>query len=143
MSAEALVATVKDVELTDPDMADAVYIEPVNWRALERVIERERPDALLPTMGGQTALNLAMGIGYRTGLFDAMTGLPPLSGFVGKLLILDLPGQTIAAQQECVADLQRKRPLLISLDGQVPLLVEVIRRRSANCRTGTSTWTMP
>ncbi len=46
--------------MTDPEMADAVYIEPVNWQTLARVIERERPDALLPTMGGQTALNCAL-----------------------------------------------------------------------------------
>jgi carbamoyl-phosphate synthase large subunit len=46
--------------MTDPETADAVYIEPVHWRALERVIEKERPDVLLPTMGGQTALNTAL-----------------------------------------------------------------------------------
>ncbi len=46
--------------MTDPGMADATYIEPINWRTLERIIERERPDALLPTMGGQTALNCAL-----------------------------------------------------------------------------------
>jgi carbamoyl-phosphate synthase large subunit len=46
--------------MTDPETADAVYIEPINWRVLERIIERERPDALLPTMGGQTALNSAL-----------------------------------------------------------------------------------
>src|ERR1700744_1164068 len=46
--------------MTDPEMADAVYIEPVNWRTVARIIERERPDALLPTMGGQTALNTAL-----------------------------------------------------------------------------------
>ncbi|MBK1649336.1 carbamoyl-phosphate synthase large subunit [Rhabdochromatium marinum] len=46
--------------MTDPEMADATYIEPINWRMLERIIERERPDALLPTMGGQTALNTAL-----------------------------------------------------------------------------------
>jgi carbamoyl-phosphate synthase large subunit len=46
--------------MTDPDTADAVYIEPVNWQTLERVIEKERPDVLLPTMGGQTALNTAL-----------------------------------------------------------------------------------
>ena len=46
--------------MTDPDMADATYIEPVTWRMVERVIEKERPDALLPTMGGQTALNCAL-----------------------------------------------------------------------------------
>src|SRR5690606_15073033 len=46
--------------MTDPEMADAVYIEPINWRTVERIIARERPDALLPTMGGQTALNCAL-----------------------------------------------------------------------------------
>lgn len=46
--------------MTDPDMADAVYIEPVAWEAVEKIIEQERPDAILPTMGGQTALNCAM-----------------------------------------------------------------------------------
>ena len=46
--------------MTDPDMADAIYIEPVYWEVVARVIERERPDALLPTMGGQTALNCAL-----------------------------------------------------------------------------------
>jgi len=43
--------------MTDPEMADAIYIEPVHWTAVERIIAKERPDALLPTMGGQTALN--------------------------------------------------------------------------------------
>jgi len=46
--------------MTDPDSAHAVYIEPINWRTLERIIEKERPDVLLPTMGGQTALNCAL-----------------------------------------------------------------------------------
>ncbi|MGA0104540.1 MAG: carbamoyl phosphate synthase large subunit, partial [Steroidobacteraceae bacterium] len=46
--------------MTDPDMADAVYIEPINWRSVARIIEQERPDALLPTMGGQTGLNTAL-----------------------------------------------------------------------------------
>lgn len=46
--------------MTDPEMADATYIEPVNWQTVERIIEKERPDALLPTMGGQTALNCAL-----------------------------------------------------------------------------------
>ncbi|MDE2234124.1 MAG: carbamoyl-phosphate synthase large subunit [Gammaproteobacteria bacterium] len=46
--------------MTDPGSADAVYIEPIHWRTIERIIEKERPDALLPTMGGQTALNCAL-----------------------------------------------------------------------------------
>ena len=46
--------------MTDPDTADAVYIEPINWRTVEKIIAKEKPDALLPTMGGQTALNCAL-----------------------------------------------------------------------------------
>jgi carbamoyl-phosphate synthase large subunit len=46
--------------MTDPETADAIYIEPVNWRTVARIIQRERPDALLPTMGGQTGLNTAL-----------------------------------------------------------------------------------
>ena len=46
--------------MTDPNSADAVYIEPINWPAVEKIIAKERPDALLPTMGGQTALNCAL-----------------------------------------------------------------------------------
>ena len=46
--------------MTDPAMADATYIEPVTWQIVEKIIEKERPDAILPTMGGQTALNCAL-----------------------------------------------------------------------------------
>ena len=55
--------------MTDPEMADAVYIEPVNWQALERVIAKEKPDALLPTMGGQTGLNCALDL-VREGVLE-------------------------------------------------------------------------
>ena len=46
--------------MTDPEWADATYIEPLDAETLEQIVERERPDALLPTLGGQTALNLAV-----------------------------------------------------------------------------------
>ena len=46
--------------MTDPEMADVTYIEPINWQVVEKIIEKEKPDALLPTMGGQTALNCAL-----------------------------------------------------------------------------------
>lgn len=46
--------------MTDPEMADRTYIEPLTWQVVEKIIERERPDAILPTVGGQTGLNLAM-----------------------------------------------------------------------------------
>jgi len=55
--------------MTDPEMADAVYIEPINWRTVASIIEKERPDALLPTMGGQTALNCALDL-VREGVLE-------------------------------------------------------------------------
>jgi carbamoyl-phosphate synthase large subunit len=55
--------------MTDPEMADAIYIEPVNSRTIARIIEKERPDALLPTMGGQTALNTALDL-VREGVLE-------------------------------------------------------------------------
>ncbi|HXG28249.1 MAG TPA: hypothetical protein VNJ47_05300 [Nevskiales bacterium] len=51
--------------MTDPEMADAIYIEPVEWQTVARIIEKERPDALLPTMGGQTALNCALDLAHH------------------------------------------------------------------------------
>ena len=51
--------------MTDPDIADRTYVEPLTWEYARAVIERERPDALLPTVGGQTALNLAIELGER------------------------------------------------------------------------------
>ncbi|MGA0800678.1 MAG: carbamoyl-phosphate synthase large subunit, partial [Steroidobacteraceae bacterium] len=55
--------------MTDPNMADATYIEPINWRTVARIIEKERPDAVLPTMGGQTALNTALDL-VREGVLE-------------------------------------------------------------------------
>ncbi len=55
--------------MTDPDMADVTYIEPVTWKIIEQIIEKERPDALLPTMGGQTALNCALDLA-REGVLE-------------------------------------------------------------------------
>jgi carbamoyl-phosphate synthase large subunit len=55
--------------MTDPEMADAIYIEPIHWTAISGVIEKERPDALLPTMGGQTALNCALDLA-REGILE-------------------------------------------------------------------------
>jgi carbamoyl-phosphate synthase large subunit len=55
--------------MTDPDMADSIYLEPVEWRTVARIIEKERPDALLPTMGGQTALNCSLDL-VRKGVLE-------------------------------------------------------------------------
>lgn len=56
--------------MTDPDMADATYIEPVNWQVVRHIIEKERPDAILPTMGGQTALNCTLDLVHH-GVLEA------------------------------------------------------------------------
>ena len=58
--------------MTDPETADVTYIEPITWQVVERIIERERPDAILPTMGGQTALNCALDL-HRHGVLERYT----------------------------------------------------------------------
>ena len=55
--------------MTDPETADVTYIEPISWQVVERIIDKERPDAILPTMGGQTALNCALDLG-RHGVLE-------------------------------------------------------------------------
>jgi carbamoyl-phosphate synthase large subunit len=55
--------------MTDPETADATYIEPINWQTVERIIDKERPDAILPTMGGQTGLNCALDLA-KHGVLD-------------------------------------------------------------------------
>ena len=55
--------------MTDPDLADATYVEPITPEVVAKIIAKERPDALLPTMGGQTALNTALSL-RRMGVLD-------------------------------------------------------------------------
>ncbi|MED5621780.1 carbamoyl-phosphate synthase large subunit [Ideonella sp. BN130291] len=55
--------------MTDPEMADVTYIEPITWQVVEKIIAKERPDAVLPTMGGQTALNCALDL-HRNGVLE-------------------------------------------------------------------------
>src|SRR5687768_7191960 len=55
--------------MTDPNMADRTYIEPITWEMVAKIIEKERPDALLPTLGGQTGLNTAMDL-WRNGILE-------------------------------------------------------------------------
>jgi carbamoyl-phosphate synthase large subunit len=70
--------------MTDPDFADATYIEPLDAEHLVRIIERERPDALLPTLGGQTALNLAMEAVARGAVGEP--GTPELIGATAEAI---------------------------------------------------------
>ncbi|MEO2106999.1 MAG: carbamoyl phosphate synthase large subunit, partial [Actinomycetota bacterium] len=51
--------------MTDPDTADVTYLEPITWQYVQKIIEKEKPDALLPTLGGQTGLNTAMDLARR------------------------------------------------------------------------------
>ncbi|MEY3453570.1 MAG: carbamoyl-phosphate synthase large chain, partial [Actinomycetota bacterium] len=64
--------------MTDPDFADRTYIEPLTVEVLAAIIERERPDAVLPTLGGQTALNLAMALHGR-----GLVGVPGTPELIG------------------------------------------------------------
>ena len=64
--------------MTDPDFADATYIEPITWEVVAKIIEREQPDAVLPTMGGQTGLNTAMAL-FERGLIG-VPGTPEMIG---------------------------------------------------------------
>jgi carbamoyl-phosphate synthase large subunit len=64
--------------MTDPDFADATYVEPLTWEVLAAIIEAERPDAVLPTLGGQTGLNVAMEL-YENGLIG-VPGTPEMIG---------------------------------------------------------------
>src|ERR687898_3294757 len=55
--------------MTDPDIADATYIEPITWEVIETIIAKEKPDAILPTLGGQTALNAAIEL-HNNGILE-------------------------------------------------------------------------
>ena len=57
--------------MTDPDLADATYLEPITSEVVTKTLERERPNAILPTMGGQTGLNIALGL-HRKGVLEAL-----------------------------------------------------------------------
>ncbi len=70
--------------MTDPEFADATYVEPLDADHLERIIERERPDAVLPTLGGQTALNLAMELVDRKAI--GRPGMPELIGATAEAI---------------------------------------------------------
>src|SRR6202167_5688747 len=90
--------------MTDPEFADATYVEPITTEILEKVIARERPDALLPTLGGQTALNAAMA------LHDA--------GILRKYNV-ELIGASIDAIQ-AGEDRERFKDIVIGLGAEVP-----------------------
>ncbi len=91
--------------MTDPDFADATYIEPLTWEVLASIIEREQPDAVLPTMGGQTALNAAMEL-FERGLI----GVP------GKPEMIGANAEAIATAE----DRQKFKEAMIEIGLEVP-----------------------
>ncbi|MCY4363556.1 MAG: carbamoyl-phosphate synthase large subunit [Gammaproteobacteria bacterium] len=106
--------------MTDPEMADATYIEPVRWQTIEKIIEKERPDALLPTMGGQTGLNCALDLA-REGVLanygvemigadkDAIDKAEDREKFrdAMKRIGLDMPDSDLAHNLETAIEIQR------------------------------------
>ena len=100
--------------MTDPAMADATYIEPVEWRTVAKIIEQEKPDALLPTMGGQTALNAAQSV-FATYLSTIHNAIHPIFAeeFLGSLSRLGKGG---VLQEHLVAKVEI---VLSKADGKV------------------------
>ena len=107
--------------MTDPDMADAVYIEPINWQTVEKIIAKEQPDAILPTMGGQTALNCALDLAdngvlekYKVELIgakrDAIRTAEDRELFKRAMteIGLDSPKSEVAKSYEQALDIQAK-----------------------------------
>ena len=84
--------------MTDPEFADATYIEPLDVETVTRIIERERPDALLPTIGGQTALNLAIGL-HDAGVLERF-GVELIGASVGAIHTAEDRSRFKAAMQE-------------------------------------------
>src|SRR5450432_2366956 len=113
--------------MTDPEMADAIYIEPVEWRSVARIIEKERPDALLPTMGGQTALNTALDL-VREGV---------LSQYNVELIAASREAIDMAEDREQFRNAMREIGLELPLEeaviGWKEFEMEVVRDRADNC----------
>jgi carbamoyl-phosphate synthase large subunit len=84
--------------MTDPEMADGTYIEPLTLEAVTAVLERERPDALLPTVGGQTALNLAMQLA-QTGVLDRL-GVQLIGANIAAIELAESRRQFKAAMED-------------------------------------------
>ncbi|MEN8375869.1 MAG: carbamoyl-phosphate synthase large subunit [Gemmatimonadota bacterium] len=93
--------------MTDPDLADATYVEPITPEWVERIIDKERPDALLPTMGGQTALNVALEL-YDSGVLDR---------YGVELIGADARAIRMAEDREQFADAMRRIGLAVPHGG--------------------------
>ncbi|MFQ5441218.1 MAG: carbamoyl-phosphate synthase large subunit [Thermodesulfobacteriota bacterium] len=103
--------------MTDPDMADRTYIEPITAPMVEKIIERERPDAVLPTMGGQTALNVAVELAEK-GVLDK---------YNVELIGARLPAIKKAEERELFKEAMQKIGLAVPRSGHVRSLDEAMR----------------
>ena len=119
--------------MTDPELADATYIEPITPEIVARIIEREKPDALLPTMGGQTALNTAMAlaplgqagselgvemIGANAQAIEMAEDRELFRQAMARIGLESPKGRMVASYEEALATLERDRPA----GGHPPLL---------------------
>ena len=95
--------------MTDPEMADRTYIEPLTWEIVAKVIEAERPDALLPTLGGQTGLNLAMDLAQHGVLEEH--GVEMIAATAEVIAKAEQRDQFKAAMEKIGLDVCRARPL--------------------------------
>ena len=131
--------------MTDPEMADATYIEPIHWEVVRKIIEKERPDAVLPTMGGQTALNCALELERQGVLAEfGVTMIGATADAIDKAedFTMGGTGGGIAYNREefeeiCERglDLSPTNELLIdeSLIGWKEYEMEVVRDKNDNC----------
>src|ERR1044071_4728389 len=93
--------------MTDPEFADATYIEPLTVESVKRIIEKERPDAVLPTVGGQTALNLAVDL-HKTGVLQA---------FGCELIGASVEAVEVAEDRQLFKDAMARVGLPVALSG--------------------------
>jgi carbamoyl-phosphate synthase large subunit len=89
--------------MTDPEMADVTYIEPITWTMVEKIIAKEKPDAILPTMGGQTALNCALDL-HKHGVLARHGVDACLMGGVAMVYQAILTQPATVARQNMLAD---------------------------------------
>ena len=106
--------------MTDPELSDATYIEPITPEIVAKILEKERPDALLPTMGGQTALNTALAL-FKDGTLDRL-GIE----LIGANARGDREGRGPAEIPRCDGQDRARKPAL----GDRPYRWKRLRRRS-------------
>src|SRR5687767_15766630 len=102
--------------MTDPELADKTYVEPLTPEAVEKIIERERPDALLPTVGGQTALNLAV----------QLDELGVLKKYNVELIGASIPAIKVAEDRLLFRDAMKEIGVVVPESGVAKTLAEAL-----------------